>query len=516
MRTRNPLPLLLLLLTALLTAPLARADDAAQATDPQEYWFVLTLGGERAGYVHSLYEQVDDTLVTSSQTQITIRRGQAVMQITQASRFVETLNHQPVSSSTSMNMGAMVQTQELDFTTSPWTLTTTTAGNANVTQVPPTDVAWLTPGALAEATTLAIARGDEEITATTFDLSMGPQPVSMTMTRQAEEDIEVFGRVVPAIRWVTVTSALPGMQITQWSDSAGNPIRQQVPLMPGMAFEMLLADEQLALAEVEAPELLAASLITPNVAIANPRQLSRGVYDISSPGLRESIGDTIPNDAYQRSEWIDADTLRITIDLTQRITHENAEIDDAYLAATGMLNHEDSAVQELTNSVLVNEHVAVADGVVITSPIAMNLRSFVQQHIETKDLSVGFASASEVARTGQGDCTEHACLLAAMLRGAGIPSRTVTGIVYADQFVGNRNIFGFHMWAQAWIATGEHSGYWLDLDAAFPGNIDHFDATHIALSTSAMADGETFNAMVSMLPLMQGMQIQVVEQQIAQ
>ena len=83
---------------------------------------------------------------------------------------------------------------------------------------------------------------------------------------------------------------------------------------------------------------------------------------------------------------------------------------------------------------------------------AMALRRFVNDHVAEKDLSVGFATASEVARTGQGDCTEHAVLLAAMLRAEGIPSRVVSGLIYVDRFLGHRQVFGYHMWTQAWIA----------------------------------------------------------------
>ena len=80
------------------------------------------------------------------------------------------------------------------------------------------------------------------------------------------------------------------------------------------------------------------------------------------------------------------------------------------------------------------------------------------------------------------------------------------------------------MWTQVWIgdrkesreeaglgATHKPRGRWLDLDAAMPGDVNGFDATHIALSTSAMKDGETFNDLVTMLPLMQGLEIRVVE-----
>ena len=98
-----------------------------------------------------------------------------------------------------------------------------------------------------------------------------------------------------------------------------------------------------------------------------------------------------------------------------------------------------------------------------------------------------------------------------MLRGAGIPSRTVTGVVYADQFLGGRDIFGYHMWTQAWIDTGPGQGVWIDLDAAFPGEVHGFDATHIALSTSAQADDQFINEMVAMLPLLSALEIRVIE-----
>lgn len=54
--------------------------------------------------------------------------------------------------------------------------------------------------------------------------------------------------------------------------------------------------------------------------------------------------------------------------------------------------------------------------------LAWALRELVFDHIETKDLTTAFASASEVARTRAGDCTEHAVLLAALLRARSIPA----------------------------------------------------------------------------------------------
>jgi hypothetical protein len=120
-----------------------------------------------------------------------------------------------------------------------------------------------------------------------------------------------------------------------------------------------------------------------------------------------------------------------------------------------------------------------------------------------KNLATGFASAGEVAVTLSGDCTEHAVLLTALLRAAGIPARVVSGLLYVESFAGERDVFGYHMWTQAWI-----EGRWVDLDAMGAGD---FDATHIALATSPLDDQEDFlQVSTSLAPWMGALSIEVL------
>src|SRR5690606_5928862 len=95
---------------------------------------------------------------------------------------------------------------------------------------------------------------------------------------------------------------------------------------------------------------------------------------------------------------------------------------------------------------------------------AETLREFVYGYIEKKNLGVGFATASEVARTASGDCTEHGVLLAAMLRAGGVPSRVVAGLLYVDEFEGATETFGYHMWTQALVDINGTAS-WIDVDA---------------------------------------------------
>jgi len=70
----------------------------------------------------------------------------------------------------------------------------------------------------------------------------------------------------------------------------------------------------------------------------------------------------------------------------------------------------------------------------------------------------GSATATEVLTNGAGDCTEHAVLVVALMRAAGIPARTVDGIVLASG-PGGDGVSGYHAWAEIWL------GQWIGVDA---------------------------------------------------
>jgi hypothetical protein len=166
--------------------------------------------------------------------------------------------------------------------------------------------------------------------------------------------------------------------------------------------------------------------------------------------------------------------------------------------------------------------------------LAFALRDLVYDHIETKDLTTAFASASEVARTKAGDCTEHAVLLAALLRARDIPARVCHGLVYVERYAdeteregasiavtpdgqvgksgggsadGEDRItaqFGWHMWTQALV-----NSVWIDLDATLhvPYNVGH-----ILVGTSSMADVEGHYQHMGMAGLIGNLDMVLVKQ----
>lgn len=116
---------------------------------------------------------------------------------------------------------------------------------------------------------------------------------------------------------------------------------------------------------------------------------------------------------------------------------------------------------------------------------AVKLQNWVYQHITQKELSLGFASAKETLERQAGDCTEHAVLLAALVRALGIPSRVAMGLVYIPSTSETMGRFVYHMWTEVYIGK-PNQGDWTPLDATNPQAIP--DATHIQLGHSALTE----------------------------
>lgn len=105
----------------------------------------------------------------------------------------------------------------------------------------------------------------------------------------------------------------------------------------------------------------------------------------------------------------------------------------------------------------------------IRNPIVLSrkLLEWVYGHVEKMPV-MNVPSAVEVLDKKMGDCNEHAVLLAALLRAAGIPARLCVGLVYKE------GRFYYHAWNEAFL------GSWVTMDATL--NQMPADATHIKLA----------------------------------
>lgn len=123
------------------------------------------------------------------------------------------------------------------------------------------------------------------------------------------------------------------------------------------------------------------------------------------------------------------------------------------------------------------------------SPLAeaTALEAYVHRVMVNRNYRNAFATALDAARNLEGDCTEHAVLLAALARARGFPARVAMGLLYHE------GAFYYHMWTEVWL-----DGCWIPLDATLgTGGVG---VGHIALARSNLTSPAAF---ADFLPLMQ-------------
>ncbi|MCP5102264.1 MAG: transglutaminase domain-containing protein, partial [bacterium] len=88
----------------------------------------------------------------------------------------------------------------------------------------------------------------------------------------------------------------------------------------------------------------------------------------------------------------------------------------------------------------------------------LKIAHWVRRHIKM-NFKTGFASALQTLDAGEGDCTEHAVLTAALCRAEGIPTRVALGYTLT-QSESPEPVYTGHMWNEVYI-----DGIWIPIDA---------------------------------------------------
>lgn len=480
-----------LLLAAALALPALGQDETLW-----ERYYVVELAGQRAGWMHGRHSRVGEEIVSEVEMRFEIKRGETGVKIAMQSTFVESADHRPIRMASTQQLAAMPITTRVEFGAESMEVTTESAGATSTQTMPLPEGEWLTPGGADEYLRRRLEAGAESITIRSLDPLAGVRPVTTTYEGLSRERIEVFGREVEAIRATITTSEMAGLETTEYMDEKGRMLRSSTNL-GGIEMSLLAADKELALSELDAPELMQSTFVEPKGKIRKPREVRRATYLLS---VASGTLDDLPTLPAQSPTRVDDRTIRLDVTMGENAPEE-AVPGPEYVEASSMLDAADPVVVGLAKKAVPNEDVPA-------SVAAEAMRRFVFDHIEEKGLGVGMGSASEVARSCAGDCSEHAALLAAMLRTQGIPARVVSGLVYVSDFAGSKDIFGYHMWTQAWLDLEEGRPQWVDFDATL-GPYGRFDATHIALAVSAMRDHEQTNSMLALVPLLGRLEITI-------
>ncbi|CAK9000744.1 Transglutaminase-like superfamily protein [Durusdinium trenchii] len=285
----------------------------------------------------------------------------------------------------------------------------------------------------------------ESVSFEVFEPQLG-QVTTLTAKRLEDERREVWNGATKELTHVVMTqSLLPGLEEHLYLDEQMTPV---VTSSSVLRMETFRVDRKEALKELPAADLdIAVETLIRVEPIERPHETKRVVYRVEVEGGWPA--DAVLEGGRQTLKRLDATTAELTV---RRISPHDA--------AWG-----DESVQRLAKQGVGEARTPVER--------ALALEKFVHSVIDEKNFSTAMATASEVARSREGDCTEHAVLLAALLRASGIPSRVAIGLVY----IPNGPAFGGHMWTEAYLGST-----WVPLDATLGrGGVG---AAHIKLSDS--------------------------------
>lgn len=481
----------LILLTVLVAATSIRAADWATE---DERWYVMELAGTRTGWLVTITETDGDRIRTTSRSQMSMERGAAPMVIETETVTVEDADGSPLEMISRQSMSSQPVETRWTFHEDHVMVRTTQGGKTMDRRLPRPTGEWLMPAAAGRHMQAELDGGATTVTYRTLDPEFGLDPVTVTSSRTGEATYERDGADVPVTVWSSTSDVLP-LVSTEMYDADGVMLHSEMDIGIGTIVTRL-STKALATRALDgaAAPVMTKTFVRPDTPMRDPYTSTR-----ARMRLRTADGQpmpTLPTAASQVVTTTDSPSeILLDVDIHREAPATDEDLSNPeYIEPSMMVDADDSLVKALSKSACRQAGDDPMDR-------AEAMRRKVYTHISSKNLDTAFAGASEVARRRSGDCSEHGVLLCAMLRADGIPARVATGLVYADGFLGERDIFGWHMWTQALI-----DGNWVDFDATLP---TRYNASHVLTGTASLADGSGESDLMAVLILMGNLEIAI-------
>ncbi len=305
--------------------------------------------------------------------------------------------------------------------------------------------------------------GDEFKTAT-WDPSL-KKALEVRSRVAAVENRSVYGVETRLVRVDGRMESL-GLPIVSWYDGRG---RLMETLVAGM-LKARLEDEETARSGRSVADFLESSRVPVPRPLTDPQKAAVMVAELE--GVPENLAI---DDERQRWTTLPSGSRRVTVTLPP--------VDPARTPASGTIDPR-PFVEELDDTPRVQKNDPAVRKVAFdlrksagrtTGELARALNDWVFRNLK-KTYTPTFSNASEAMKTREGDCGEHAVLLAALCRAVDIPAREVAGLIYAPK----QKAFYYHAWTEVWI------GSWVAADPSwgqFPA-----DVTHVAFAKGGVSE----------------------------
>jgi hypothetical protein len=283
--------------------------------------------------------------------------------------------------------------------------------------------------------------------------TMDYETVRITMI--GSENVTTDGRTSAAKK---ISVDYKGMTQHAWIDAASGETIKQTGLLGLTLIKTSRRDALAAMASAGSSDLTRDVSVASNRRLERPADLPRLRYRIAgfdldavalNGGRQHLVGDILTIEKEQLDQLPDRlDPLQLE------------SLDPTLMAPTAFIQSDHPQIRDVVAQIVAKE----------TAPVEIITRLVAWMRINIKQrpvVSMPDAVATLTHRVG--DCNEHAVLLAAMARAAGIPADIEAGLVYLD------GRFFYHAWNRVFV------GRWITVDALF-GQVPA-DVTHIRLAS---------------------------------
>lgn len=472
-----------------------------QAADParqlvRESWEVALINGSKVGHSHfeefstKLDEQPVRELISS--TEMSIQRfSQTVAQRIEVTS-VETLDGQVLRFGTKMLTGSSEQTIAGEYRNGGMVVDAGTLGKKQTSSLDwnPT---W--GGYFADQQSLKQKpmQPGEERTMTAL-IPGTAQTGEIVIKALQRESVKLLDDERELLR-IDSSLNIAGTKInsTMWADEAGEVLKMS---MPGLNHETYRTTKEIALRPIDKTEfdLGRQTVVKVDKPISTPHSTTRVVY-------RARLKNGSPTEVFSKCrsqlvKKIDEHTAEITVRAIRPASESTSGSDSeaptaADLQPNNLIQSDDGAIISLAER--------FAEGQTDPWELAKTFEAGVRDYVHSKGFSQAIASASDVVRSREGDCTEHAVLLAALCRAKGIPARVAIGLVYYAPAQG----FAYHMWNEVWIADG-----WVPIDSTL--GLGGIGAGHLKITDSDLSSASPVSALLPVIEVIGQLELEVL------
>ena len=300
--------------------------------------------------------------------------------------------------------------------------------------------------------------------------TMGQEPVNIIV--MDIEDIRIMGKTVKASK---ISMDFKGAKQLVWLDKNGDVLKEE-GLLGITLIKTTLEDARSNLIFQASEDLVEAVSIAANVPLNETDTLSK---------LEVEISGATTNNAYLNGgrQILNGNILTIQKESLQNLpfpfdTNDLTNDEINFVKPTPFIQSDHKKIRDLVNKIVSEQDTPLEK--------TRKLLFWIHKNIDKKPV-VSLPDALSTLENRMGDCNEHAALMAAFARAAGIPAKIEAGLVYLN------GRFYYHAWNLLYI------GRWITVDSLL-GQIPA-DVSHIRLSSGELKEQLNLMSMLGNIKL---------------